>query len=119
MIAPKTVFVGLSGGVDSSLSACLLKKQGYQVVGVYMKNWTQDIAGYRCPWKEDYLAAKRLAAHLDIEFKTFDFQSQYRNLVVEDMLREYRLGRTPNPDIRCNQFIKFELFLQASFRGRS
>lgn len=107
------VFVGLSGGVDSSLSAYLLKQQGYQVVGAYMKNWTQDIGSHQCPWQDDYLSAKKLATFLDIEFMVFDFQTAYKKLVVDYMINEYRAGLTPNPDIACNQHIKFNLFLEA------
>ena len=111
----KTVFVGLSGGVDSSVSALLLKQQGYRVVGVYMKNWTKDIGGTVCLWREDYLAAKQLATHLEIEFRVFDFQKAYHKRVVEAMLKQYQLGHTPNPDITCNQEIKFKLFLETAF----
>ncbi len=110
----KTVYVGMSGGVDSSLTAALLKKQGYQVVGVYMKNWTDNIAGYECPWKEDYRDAKRVAVELDIPFKVFDFQKEYRAKVVDYMLKAYQEGITPNPDIMCNQEIKFRLFLDTA-----
>ena len=78
-----------------------------------MKNWTEDIGGYRCPWRDDYLAAKSLAAFLDIEFLVFDFQKQYKQLVVDYMIAEYAKGNTPNPDIRCNQEVKFKLFLEA------
>jgi tRNA-specific 2-thiouridylase len=107
------VFVGLSGGVDSSVSAYLLKKQGYEVVGVYMKNWSQDLPGFECPWFEDYQDAKRVAVQLGIDFKMFDFESAYKHLVVDYMIDEYKKGRTPNPDIMCNQEIKFRLFLRA------
>lgn len=110
----KTVFVGMSGGVDSSLSVALLKEQGYNVVGVYMKNWTQDLPGFACPWKEDFQDAKRVAVRLGIEFKTFDFEKQYKEKVVDYMIAEYEAGRTPNPDIMCNQEVKFKLFLEAS-----
>ncbi len=110
----KTVYVGLSGGVDSSVAAALLKQQGYNVVGVYMKNWTQDVAGVACPWKQDLADARAAAAVLDIPFKIFDFQAEYRQKVVDEMVAEYQAGRTPNPDVMCNQEIKFKLFLQTA-----
>jgi tRNA-specific 2-thiouridylase len=110
----KTVYVGLSGGVDSSVSAALLKQQGYDVVGVYMKNWTQDVAGVECPWKRDLADARAAAAVLDIPFKVFDFQAQYKQQVVDIMVAEYVAGRTPNPDVLCNQHIKFDLFLKTA-----
>jgi tRNA-specific 2-thiouridylase len=110
----KTVYVGLSGGVDSSVTAALLKEQGYDVVGVYMKNWSQDLPGFECPWKEDYQDAKRVAVRLDIPFKMYDFETQYRDKVVQYMIDEYQAGRTPNPDIMCNQEVKFKLFLETA-----
>lgn len=110
----KTVYVGLSGGVDSSVSAALLKQRGYDVVGVYMKNWTKDLPGMPCPWKEDYQDAKRVAVHLGINFKVYDFEKDYREKVVEYMLEGFRAGFTPNPDIMCNQEIKFKLFLNTA-----
>lgn len=110
----RTVFVGLSGGVDSSVTAALIKEQGYRVVGVYMKNWSQDLPGFACPWKEDYQDAKRVAVQLGIDFEMFDFEKQYRQKVVDYMIDEYKAGRTPNPDIMCNQEIKFKLFLQTA-----
>lgn len=109
-----TVFVGLSGGVDSSVSAFLLKQAGYNVVGVYMKNWSKDLPGFPCPWKEDYQDAKRIAVQLGIDFKMFDFEKEYFELVVQYMLDGFKAGITPNPDIMCNQEIKFKLFYQAS-----
>ena len=108
-----TVFVGLSGGVDSSTAAYLLKRDGFKVVGVYMKNWSQDIGAHHCPWREDYLAAKRLAAFLKIDFRLFDFEEAYKKAVVDEMVEAYRQGLTPNPDISCNQEIKFKLFFDA------
>jgi tRNA-specific 2-thiouridylase len=110
----QTVFVGLSGGVDSSVAARLMKEQGYHVVGVYMKNWSQDLPGFVCPWKQDYQDAKRVAVQLGIEFKMFDFEKDYHHKVVDYMIKEYQAGRTPNPDIMCNQEIKFKLFLDTS-----
>lgn len=110
----KKVFVGLSGGVDSSVAAVLLKDQGYRVVGVYMKNWSISLPGFACPWREDYQDAKRVAIQLGIEFKMFDFQKQYRQKVVDYMINEFKAGRTPNPDIKCNQEVKFKLFFEAA-----
>lgn len=108
------VYVGMSGGVDSSLTAALLKEQGYDVTGVYMKNWTQDLPGMRCPWADDLADAKRVAVQLGIDLKVYDFEAEYRHKVVDYMVEEYRLGRTPNPDIMCNQEVKFRLFLDAA-----
>lgn len=108
------VYVGMSGGVDSSLTAALLKEQGYNVTGVYMKNWTEDLPGMRCPWADDLADAKRVAVQLGIDFKVFDFENEYKHKVVDYMIGEYKLGRTPNPDIMCNQEVKFKLFLEAS-----
>ncbi len=110
----KRVFVGLSGGVDSSVTAALLQQQGYDVTGVYMKNWTQDLPGVKCPWQDDLRDARSVAAHLGIPFKVYDFQEEYRDKVVNYMIAEYQAGRTPNPDVMCNQEIKFKLFLDAA-----
>lgn len=111
----QTVYVGMSGGVDSSVTAALLKEQGFTVVGVYLKNWTQDIAGVECPWKADLADARAVAALLDIPLRVFDFQAEYRAQVVDAMVAEYRAGRTPNPDVLCNQHVKFKLFADAAF----
>lgn len=107
----KKVYIGLSGGVDSSVSALLLKEQGYDVHGVYMKNWSKDIGGMQCPWEEDYQDAKRLASYLNIPFQMVDFEEQYFDKVVGYMLDAFKAGITPNPDVMCNQEIKFKLFL--------
>ncbi|MDN5275583.1 MAG: mnmA [Candidatus Saccharibacteria bacterium] len=108
------VYVGMSGGVDSSLTAALLVEQGYDVTGVYMKNWTQDLPGMKCPWADDLADAKRVAVQLGIDFKVFDFETEYKQKVVNYMIDEYQKGRTPNPDIMCNQEVKFKLFLEAA-----
>lgn len=106
------VFVGMSGGVDSSVAAMLLVDQGYDVTGVYMKNWSRDLPGMKCPWAEDLADAKRVAVKLGIDFLVWDFEKEYREKVVEYMLDEFRKGNTPNPDIMCNQEIKFKLFYE-------
>jgi len=109
----KKVFVGLSGGVDSAVSVALLKEQGYQVTGVYMKNWSGDDYGIQseCPWEEDQKDAEAVCKTLGIEFRSFNFEKQYRDKVVEYFFAEYEKGRTPNPDVMCNKEIKFKLFL--------
>ena len=108
------VFVGMSGGVDSSVAASLLVEQGYDVTGVYMKNWAEDVPGMHCPWADDVADAKRVAVALGIDFRVFDFQKEYKQRVVDEMVAEYRAGRTPNPDVMCNQEIKFQLFLETA-----
>lgn len=117
MSSKKKVFVGMSGGVDSSLTASLLVESGHDVTGVYMKNWTEDLPGFDCPWKEDYYDAKQVAVALGIDFKVFDFQKEYKQKVVDYMLDEFRAGRTPNPDIMCNQEVKFKLFLDSALES--
>jgi tRNA-specific 2-thiouridylase len=112
----ETVYVGMSGGVDSSVTAALLKEQGYNVVGVYMKNWSKDLPGFTCPWKEDYQDAKRVAVQLGIDFKMYDFETEYRQKVVDYMVAGYQSGITPNPDIMCNQEVKFKLFLETALQ---
>ena len=104
----KKVFVGMSGGVDSSVSALLLKEQGYDVTGVFIKVWQPDFI--ECTWKEDRLDAMRVATQLDIPFITLDLEKEYKEEVIDYMIEEYRNGRTPNPDIMCNRFVKFGAF---------
>ncbi len=108
----KHVFVGLSGGVDSSVAAALLKDQDYTLTGVYMKNWSRDIAGHHCPWQEDLVSARSVAAHLQIPLKIYDLEKQYYDTVTKYMVDTYKRGLTPNPDVMCNQEIKFKVFLQ-------
>ncbi|HEY4499035.1 MAG TPA: tRNA 2-thiouridine(34) synthase MnmA [Candidatus Paceibacterota bacterium] len=102
------VFVGLSGGVDSSVSAALLKQQGYNVTGVFIKIWQPEWT--ECSMKEDRLDAMRVCAHLDIPFKEIDLTEEYKKEVVDYMIAEYALGRTPNPDVMCNKTVKFGRF---------
>jgi len=110
MIKKGRVFVGLSGGVDSSVSAALLQKEGYDVTGVFIKTWHPDFLP--CTWKEDRLDAMRVAAHLGIQFITLDLEETYKKEVADYMIEEYRKGRTPNPDVMCNKNVKFGGFLK-------
>ncbi|WP_432411233.1 tRNA 2-thiouridine(34) synthase MnmA [Rasiella sp. SM2506] len=108
------VVVGLSGGVDSSVAAYLLKEQGYDVIGLFMKNWHDDTVTIsdECPWLEDSNDAMLVAQKLDIPFQTVDLSEQYKERIVDYMFREYKMGRTPNPDILCNREIKFDVFMK-------
>ena len=106
-----TVVVGMSGGVDSSVAAYLLKQKGYKVIGVFMKNWEEDDTDDYCSAAEDMADAKSIADKLNIPFKTINFSYEYWDRVFEYFLQEYRSGRTPNPDIMCNKEIKFKAFL--------
>ncbi|MDR1672752.1 MAG: tRNA 2-thiouridine(34) synthase MnmA [Bacteroidales bacterium] len=112
------IAVGLSGGVDSSVAAWLLKQQGHDVTGLFMINWhdTEGTLSGDCPWHDDVIFAQLVARKLDIPFETIDLSKEYRQRVVDYMFDEYRRGRTPNPDILCNREIKFDLFAQAAFR---
>jgi tRNA-specific 2-thiouridylase len=107
------VVVGLSGGVDSSVTAYLLKEQGYQVIGLFMKNWHDDSVTIsdECPWLEDSNDALIVADKLGIPFQTVDLSDTYRKRIVDYMFSEYKAGRTPNPDVLCNREIKFDVFL--------
>ncbi len=107
----KKILVGLSGGVDSAVSAYLLKKQGYDVYAVFMKNFSLPMKGVDCPWKEDLREARKVAKFLRIPFETWNFEREYHAQVFDYMVYEYRSGRTPNPDIMCNTQIKFGVFL--------
>ncbi len=104
----KKVFVGLSGGVDSAVSAALLKKDGYDVTGVFIKVWQPEWV--ECNWKEDRRDAMRVAAHLGIPFVTLDLEHEYKKEVIDNMISEYAAGRTPNPDVLCNREVKFGAF---------
>jgi tRNA-specific 2-thiouridylase len=106
----KIVFVGLSGGVDSAVSAVLLKRAGYEVVGVFIKTWHPEFLV--CNEEEERRDAMRVAAYLNIPFLTFDFEDVYKKEVADYMIREYRMGRTPNPDVMCNKEVKFGAFLK-------
>jgi tRNA-specific 2-thiouridylase len=109
----KRVIVGLSGGVDSSIAAYLLKEQGYEVIGLFMKNWHDESVTLSadCPWLEDSNDAMLVAQKLGIPFQTIDLSKQYKERIVDYMFAEYERGRTPNPDVLCNREIKFDVFL--------
>lgn len=110
----KKVVVGLSGGVDSSVAAYLLKEQGYEVIGLFMKNWHDDSVTIsdECPWLEDSNDALIVAEKLGIPFQTVDLSAEYKERIVDYMFNEYERGRTPNPDVLCNREIKFDVFLK-------
>jgi tRNA-specific 2-thiouridylase len=110
----KRVVVGLSGGVDSSVAAYLLKEEGYEVIGIFMRNWNDEsaIIADECPWIEDSNDALLVAEKLGIPFQTIDFSVEYKERIVDYMFHEYEAGRTPNPDVLCNREVKFDLFLK-------
>ncbi len=110
----KRVIVGLSGGVDSSVTAYLLKEQGYEVIGLFMKNWHDDTVtiSNECPWLDDSNDAMLVAEKLGIPFQTVDLSAEYKDRIVDYMFKEYEMGRTPNPDVLCNREIKFDVFLK-------
>ncbi|MCH6235169.1 tRNA 2-thiouridine(34) synthase MnmA [Cognataquiflexum rubidum] len=112
----KRVVVGLSGGVDSSVAAYLLKEQGYEVIGMFMKNWHDESVtiSNECPWMEDSTDAMLVAQKLGIPFQAIDLSEEYKDRIVDYMFAEYEAGRTPNPDILCNREIKFDIFLKAA-----
>ena len=114
----KRVVVGLSGGVDSSVTAYLLKEQGYEVIGMFMKNWHDDSVTIsdECPWLDDSNDAMIVAQHLGIPFQAIDLSVEYKERIVDYMFKEYQSGRTPNPDVLCNREIKFDIFLKAALK---
>ena len=114
----KRVVVGLSGGVDSSVAAYLLKEQGYDVIGMFMKNWHDDSVTIsdECPWLDDSNDAMIVAQHLGIPFQAIDLSADYKTRIVDYMFAEYQRGRTPNPDVLCNREIKFDIFLNAALK---
>ncbi|MEG1971101.1 MAG: tRNA 2-thiouridine(34) synthase MnmA, partial [Burkholderiaceae bacterium] len=105
------VVVGLSGGVDSAVSAHLLKQQGYEVIGLFMKNWEDDDDGEYCSTRQDLIDATAVADVIGIDIEAVNFAAEYKDRVFADFLREYSAGRTPNPDVLCNAEIKFKAFL--------
>ena len=109
------VYVGMSGGVDSALAAALLVEQGYDVLGVYMRNWSQDLPGFKCPWAEDLADAERVAVTLGIDLEVWDCEEEYRKTVVDYLVDAYARGYTPNPDVMCNQTVKFGTFAERAF----
>lgn len=112
-VKDQTVFVGLSGGVDSAVAAAIFKASGAKVVGVFMKNWAgEDGLQLDCPWEEDMRSAQTAAEFLAIEFRSYNFEKEYKQHVLDYFFQEYTAGRTPNPDILCNSEIKFKAFLE-------
>ena len=114
----KRVVVGLSGGVDSSVAAYLLIQQGYEVIGIFMRNWHDESVTIsdECPWIEDSNDALLVAQHLGIPFQVIDLSEAYKSRIVDYMFDEYQRGRTPNPDVLCNREIKFDVFLEAALQ---
>src|SRR5664279_3568662 len=110
------VVVGLSGGVDSAVTAWLLKQQGYEVIGIFMKNWEDDDDSEYCSSNADFVDAAAVADVLGIEIEHVNFAAEYKDRVFAEFLREYRAGRTPNPDVLCNAEIKFKAFLDHAMR---
>ncbi|HRV75967.1 MAG: tRNA 2-thiouridine(34) synthase MnmA [Candidatus Nomurabacteria bacterium] len=113
-MSKKSVYVGVSGGVDSAVTLALISKK-YKTRGIFMRNWSKDLPGFQCPWREDWHDAQSVALSLNLPIELWDFEKDYRNKVVDYLVSEYRAGRTPNPDIICNQEIKFKVFLEHAF----
>src|ERR1700674_4257477 len=110
-MAQQRVVVGMSGGVDSSVAALLLKQQGYDVLGLFMKNWEDDDTDEYCTARTDLIDAVSVADRIGIDIESVNFSAEYKERVFSEFLREYRAGRTPNPDVLCNAEIKFRAFL--------
>lgn len=115
-MAKKKVIIGMSGGVDSSVSAWLLKEQGYDVVGLFMKNWEDDDDSEYCSTREDWIDAVSVADVVGVDIEAVNFAAEYKDRVFADFLREYQAGRTPNPDVLCNAEIKFKAFLDHAMK---
>src|SRR3954462_7938549 len=115
-MARKKVVIGMSGGVDSSVAAWLLKEQGYEVVGLFMKNWEDDDDSEYCSSNEDFVDAAAVADVVGVDIEAVNFAAEYKDRVFAEFLREYQAGRTPNPDVLCNAEIKFKAFLDHAMR---
>ena len=111
----KRVFAGLSGGVDSALACALLVEQGYDVTAVYMRNWSRDLPGFKCAWADDLADAERVAVTLGIDLEVWDCEAEYKATVVDYLVDAYARGYTPNPDVMCNQTVKFGTFAERAF----
>ncbi len=109
------VFLGLSGGVDSALSAALLAEQGYDVTCIYMRNWSRDLPGFACPWADELADAERVAVALGLPLEVWDCEREYKETVVDYLVDAYARGFTPNPDVMCNQTVKFGTFAEKAF----
>jgi len=111
VLPPATVVIGMSGGVDSSVAAWILKQQGYKVIGLFMKNWEDDDNSEYCSSRQDWLDVVSVADLIGIDVEAVNFAHEYKDRVFAEFLREYSAGRTPNPDVLCNAEIKFKAFL--------
>src|SRR4051794_14524759 len=111
LIMAKRVVIGMSGGVDSSVSAWLLKEQGYEVIGLFMKNWEDDDDSEYCSTRQDWIDAASVADVVGVDIEAVNFAAEYKDRMFAEFLREYEAGRTPNPDVLCNAEIKFKAFL--------
>lgn len=111
----QTVCLGMSGGVDSALAAALMLEQGYRVHAVYMRNWSRDLPGFKCTWADDLADAERVAVTLGIDLDVWDCETEYKSTVVDYLVDAYAHGLTPNPDVMCNQTVKFGTFARRAF----